>query len=143
MKVLFDSSVLIPAFVSGHPNNASVAALFRRVRGGAWELHVAAHSLAETYAVMTRAPFTPRIAPATAHAIIQKNLQDARLISLTGEDYWAVIAAVAVLDIPGGAVFDALIVQAARRAAIERIFTFNVDHFRRVWPEGGSKIVCP
>lgn len=47
------------------------------------------------------------------------------------------------LGISGGAVYDALIVKTARKSEVDRILTFNVDDFKRIWPEGEKRIAAP
>jgi len=47
------------------------------------------------------------------------------------------------LGLTGGIVYDALIAFAARKAKVDRMLTFNVSNFRRVWPEGGDRIIAP
>ena len=40
-------------------------------------------------------------------------------------------------------IYDALLTTAAQKAGIERLLTFNVKHFLRVWPEGNQIIMAP
>ena len=143
MKVLLDSSVLVAAFVESHPRNEPAVALFGRIRQKAWTLLLAAHTLAETYSVMTGAPFSPRISPSDARRVMADNLQHARIVPLTGDDYLAVIDLLAGLGLPGGAVFDALLFRAAQNARADRIFTFNAAHFLRFAAKAKPDIVTP
>lgn len=39
--------------------------------------------------------------------------------------------------------YDALIVKAAQKSEAARIVTFNMNDFKRVWPEGGGSYHCP
>ncbi|MEI7835535.1 MAG: PIN domain-containing protein [Planctomycetota bacterium] len=143
MKVLLDSSVLVAAFVESHPRNEPAAALFGRIHQKQWTLFVAAHSLAETYSVMTGTPFSPRISPSDARGVMSDNLEEARIVPLTGDDYLAAIDLLAGLGLSGGAVFDALIFRAAQNARVDRIFTFNAAHFLRFAAKGKPDIVTP
>lgn len=143
MKVLLDTSVLVPAFVRGHALHRQAADLFHRIRRDRWQLFVAAHSLAETYSVMTGTPFYPRISPSEAQAAIRTNLGEARIISLSEDDYFAVIASLAETGVSGGAVYDALLFRAAQNARADRIFTFNASHFLRFRTKGKPDIVTP
>jgi predicted nucleic acid-binding protein len=43
----------------------------------------------------------------------------------------------------GGAVYDAIIARAAEKVKVDKLLTFNVRHFRRVWPESGDIIQEP
>jgi hypothetical protein len=42
----------------------------------------------------------------------------------------------------GGVIYDALI-PTAERAGVDRVLTFNVEDFRRLWPDGAAKIAAP
>lgn len=66
MRVLLDTSVLIAAVVEGHPAHAVAFPWLQRVKAGTDIGVVAAHSLAEMYAVLTRLPTRPAILPAVA-----------------------------------------------------------------------------
>jgi predicted nucleic acid-binding protein len=65
----------------------------------------------------------------------------ATLIALTVQDYVAAIKNVSQLGLAGGVIYDALVVQAAQKAKVDKLLTFNTDHFLRVWPEG-KRIIC-
>jgi len=43
----------------------------------------------------------------------------------------------------GGMLYDALLVRCAPKAAAEVIYTWNVQHFRRLGPEVASRIKTP
>ena len=43
----------------------------------------------------------------------------------------------------GGIIYDALIARVAQKAKVEKLITLNTDHFRRVWQNGGNKIIMP
>ena len=45
------------------------------------------------------------------------------------------------LGMVGGTVYDALTAKAAQKSKVEKLITLNIEHFRRVWPEG-KKIIC-
>ena len=62
---------------------------------------------------------------------------------MTAADYTAVIQHVAMLNLTGGVIYDALILRAAERAGVDRVLTFNVDDFRRLSPDGAAKIAAP
>ena len=47
------------------------------------------------------------------------------------------------LELSGGIIYDALIARAAQRFKVDRILTFNIDDFKRVWPEGITHITMP
>ena len=135
MKLLADTSVLIAASCTDHPRFASAAPWLTRSAEGEHELYVSQHSLAEMYHVLTVLPITPRISPREARALIDEGILPlSKVISLSTRDYKVTYRRMADLGIGGGAIFDALIARAAEKAEVERLLTFNVGHFRRVWP---------
>jgi predicted nucleic acid-binding protein len=61
MKAYFDAAVLMAASVSDHSHYSQAIAVLKMVRNKEIVGYVSCHSLAETYAVLTRTPFTPPI----------------------------------------------------------------------------------
>jgi predicted nucleic acid-binding protein len=144
MKVLLDTSVLTAALVESHPMHGRAHPWLDRAIGGDFACVVAAHSLAELYHVLTAYPVRPRIAPEVARQLIQENVaKSATIIALTAADYAAVIQHAAMLNLAGGVIYDALILRAAERAGVDRVLTFNVNDFRRLWPDKTAKISAP
>jgi len=56
MKVLADTSVLVAAHLPAHTAFPVASSWLNRAKLGAFELVVSAHTLAETYSVLTRLP---------------------------------------------------------------------------------------
>ena len=137
MSTMLDTSVLVAAFVRRHPRHDVAIGALRR----ADDLTIAAHMLAETYAVLTRLPTRPRISGGVARKLIRENLTArGRVVALSARDYDAALGRMADLGLTGGAVYDALIVAAAQKAKVDRFVTFNGADFRRVWPEAGDRL---
>ena len=131
MKVFCDTNVLIAAFLANHPHHHAARPVVERVKARVDEGWVAAHSLAETYAVLTRLPGANQIAPGIAWQLISENtIKNFSLILLTAKEYSKVIEAAAANGVEGGKVYDALILAAAAKSGAERIYTFNVNHFQ-------------
>lgn len=82
---------------------------------------IGVHSLAEMYAVLTRLPVIPRIQPGEA----------------------ASISAAAENGVIGGAIYDVLLLAAARKTKPDRIYTFNVAEFKRLGPDLHDFIAAP
>ena len=144
MKVMLDTSVLVAAMVEAHPMHARAFPWMKRAHERGFELVVAGHSLAETYAVMSALPVSPRIGPGTAWRLIKDNvLSCASVVSLSAREYRLTLSRAAELGIAGGAVYDALIARAAGKAGVEKLVTFNGADFRRVAPEMASVIREP
>jgi predicted nucleic acid-binding protein len=144
VKVLFDTSVLVAAIVEAHPAHERALPWLAQGRSGTIETLVAAHSTAETYAVLSTMPLSPRIGPGLARQLVRENvLSVAQVVSLAARDYAAVLDALGDLGVVGGAVYDALIARAAAKAKADRLLTLNPKDFRRVWPAGANRIQSP
>lgn len=135
MKVFFDTSVLIASVVEGHPAHASAFPALARVQSGADEGFVAAHSLAEIYAVLTTLPAPFRHSPEQALLSLEENvIRFFNISSLTGPEYSSTIREAATAGIRGGTIYDALLLRAASKANPGRICTLNLKHFQVVAP---------
>jgi predicted nucleic acid-binding protein len=141
VQFFFDTSVLVPVFVEEHPHHEASLAVFLRSdkkRGSC-----AAHSLAEVYATLTRLPGKHR-ASATEAMLFLENMQERLvLIALDAEEYWRAVMHSAESGIVGGMIYEALLAHCALKARAETIFTWNVEHFRRVGPEVAKRIRTP
>ncbi|MBD2770872.1 PIN domain-containing protein [Iningainema tapete] len=140
VRVLFDTSVLVPALVVSHAEHFSCFPRLQAVESKQIEGLISTHSLAETYSVITRLPIRPRIAPEQAQSVIVDISQQFEVIPLSVDDYLAVIAQIVALKLPGGGIFDALIAQAALKANADVLLTLNPRHFTRLG-EAIAKIV--
>lgn len=144
MKTLFDTSVLVAAIVEPHPMHNRALPWLQRAKTGELAFFVASHTLAELYAVLTTLPIKPMISPSTAWRLIHDNIEiSAKIISLSPSDYQDIIKRVSEFGLSGGIIYDALIVKAAKKSKVERLLTFNINDFKRVWPDGESIITLP
>jgi hypothetical protein len=66
-----------------------------------------------------------------------------KTITLNDEEHYSVITDAAAGGIVGGMVYDALIARCALKAGAETIFTWNIDHFRRVGAEVAKRVRTP
>lgn len=133
MKVLFDSSVLIAAFVESHPKHKSSLSLLMKAKDKEFELFVSAHSILEIYSVLTSAPFKPKITPVLAKQIIEINIRRiAKIVYLADEDYFNIIENMSNSNYSGGIVYDAIIVECALNAKADEIITLNFKDFIRL-----------
>ncbi len=108
------------------------------------ELFVAAHSVAEFYAVLTRLPINPKISPTLALRLIRENIEAvADIVSLTEDEYMQIVINMAELGLAGGVVYDAIIAMAAKKSNCAALLTLNKRDFVRVWPEGEERIIEP
>lgn len=130
--------------VEAHPAHEQSWAWLKRVTGGPDKGLVAAHSLAELYAILTTLPVHPPISPSDAKRLIQHNIAEKlEIVFLSDQDYIQVIEYLAALGIIGGATYDALILRAAANAKADLVVTLNEKDFQRVYPNLADKIVAP
>ncbi len=144
MKVLFDTSVLVPAMYRQHANNGLALPWLGKAMAGKIQMYVSSHSLAEVYGVLTALPCRPRMSPRVARQIISDNLdKHAKIVALNTGDYMHCLDAAAASGVSGGTIYDLLVIQAARKSHADKILTFNTSVFLRIWPEGRDIIAKP
>jgi predicted nucleic acid-binding protein len=143
VKVLYDTSALFAALVPTHPQHAACFTHLQTVQSGENQAYLSTHSVAELYSVMTRYPVQPRITPAEAHCLITDVLHYVGVVPLTLEHYQAAIAQMVQLQVPGGAIFDALIAQAAIIVQANTLITLNPRHFTRLGEEVSRLVQVP
>jgi len=144
MNVLFDTSVLVAALVGTHPMHDRAFFWLRQAATGKVVMLVAAHALVELYAVLTRYPSNPKISPDQAARLVTESVAKyATIIPLTPADHMAVIQELAAHNLPGGIIYDALHVQAARIGQARKIISFNTRDFKRLGFLADSELVVP
>jgi predicted nucleic acid-binding protein len=144
MRVLADTSVLVAAHLPAHTAFPVASAWLNRAKLGAFELVVSAHTLAETYSVLTRLPVNPKITAQAAWQFIEQNiLSCVKVIALAADDYRDLIGQAVQNGLVGGVIYDAVIAKGAELATVDYLLTLNVGHFQRVWPHGASRVVSP
>jgi predicted nucleic acid-binding protein len=74
---------------------------------------------------------------------LERMQQRTTVISLGGREYFETIDAMSRRGMGGAVIYDALILACARKVRAERIYTWNLRHFRAVAPELAAKIVTP
>ncbi len=144
MKAYLDTAVLVAASVADHPHHNQSLATLQMVRKKAMTGHISGHGLSETYAVLTRTPFTPPIYPAEAWKLLSMNvLPYFQIVTLTPDMYRETIQECADSGWIGGRIYDALHLRCAKEAACDRIYTFNVRHFQQLAPDLADRIGAP
>jgi predicted nucleic acid-binding protein len=132
MRVLIDTSCVVAAVLSWHEDHAAtVEDLRRRPRRGD-KLVLAAHTLVESYAVLTRLPANRRLEAQEAWTLLRANWSRAELVGLTPAEHWALLENAAEARIEGGQSYDALIAACARKAGVDLLLTWNLSHFARL-----------
>lgn len=144
MKVFFDTSVLVASLIAEHPHHGRAMSVVDGILRGRDDGVVAAHGLAETYAVLTSLPVSPRIAAETARTMMADNiLARFEIIALTAREYARLVRTLPEHGAQGGATYDVIHLACARKADAEAIYTFNVMHFRRLAPDLAGLVAAP
>lgn len=144
MKILLDTSVLVAAMVEAHPAHDRALPWMQKVKAGTDVGIVAAHSIAELYAVLSVLPVQPRISPAIANKLIQQDVFEiCEIVTLTNQDYNKIIKHLSESNLVGGVTYDAVILYTALKVGIDRIITLNKKDFVRIYPGIADKIIFP
>lgn len=144
VTAFFDTSVLVAASVRQHAHYAPAFAALAKVIRGQDKGVLSSHSLAEAYAVLTRLPLQPAIHPSEAHRIIEENfVPHFDIVSLGANECRQVLQYLARQGLGGGLVYDALLLKCAEKKSCDRIYTFNVAHFKRLAPQLEDRISAP
>lgn len=144
MKVFCDTSVLVAACVRQHPHFAPARTVLEAVASGHQHGTISAHSLGELYSALTSLPLSPRILPSEAQRIIDTNVRPHfQTVQVTPTMYIQAIEVCVRQSMGGGKVYDALLLACARKAACDRIYTFNLGDFRRLAPDLADRIASP
>jgi predicted nucleic acid-binding protein len=144
MTLFCDTSVLVAGCVRRHPHFPRARAILASVAAQRDEGFISCHSPAETFSALTSLPVVPRILPVEAEKIIRVNVRaHFQTVPLSVAMYERAVEACARQSLVGGKVYDALLLECARKSKCERIYTFNVDDFRRLAPDLVGRIVAP
>ena len=128
-RVLVDSSCLVAAALPHHEHHTATLADLARRRAAGHAFLVAAHSLVEAYAVLTRLPSPYRLSPVDALAVLDRNWSSMETVTLNGAESWRAVKHLAEAGVAGGRVHDGLIAECARKANADELLTWNVKHF--------------
>lgn len=105
---------------------------------------IAGHTLAELYAVLITLPISPKITPGIAGHLIHSNIEIlAKMVSLSPLEYSAVVKRMVDLGLSGSVIYDGIIAMAAKKSGVDHVLTFNINDFKRVWPEGADRLIAP
>jgi len=143
MVLFFDTTVLVASSSQAHPHFAQAAGAMARVVAGKDKGFISQHSLAETYAALTRLPVLPRIHPLEAARMIRENiLQHFQTVPVVKEDYLEALTIVSNAGWPGAKIYDALLLCCAEKCPAQRIYTFNLRDFKQIAPDRLQHKIC-
>jgi predicted nucleic acid-binding protein len=141
VKYFFDTSVLVAAVLAQHVHHeASLAAYLKADKHHAG---CAAHSLAEVYATLTRLPGRHRVECEAALLLLDEIRKRMAVVTLDEQDYYGAISSAAMEGITGGTIYDALLAHCALKSNTATIYTWNVEHFRRLGPAVAQRVRTP
>jgi predicted nucleic acid-binding protein len=144
MLIFCDTSVLVAGCVRQHPHFGRARAVLESVAAGRDTGIISVHSFAELYSVLSSLPLLPRILPSEAERIIDVNIRPHfRPVAATTMMYRQAIEVCVRQSFGGGKVYDALLLECARKVVSERIYTFNLRDFRQLAPDLAERIVAP
>lgn len=144
MTVFCDTSVLVAACIRTHPHYERARPVLESIAEGKDVGVASAHSLAEMFSALTSVPVTPRILPSEARAIVATNVQrHFRFVDITVAMYERAMEICVGRGLGGGRVYDALLIECARLAEAERMYTFNLQDFRRLAPDLADRLAAP
>ncbi len=140
MSVFFDSSVLVAAMIEDETHHEACAEALRTAETG----FVATHSLAECFAILSGGRLAAKLTPGDAARMVRVNVID-RLtpITLTSDEYAQVIESAEAAGVRGGAIYDLLLLAAARKCKANEILTLNLRHFLAFAPDLAGRIKQP
>ena len=141
MRFFLDTSVLIAAVSVQHVHHEPSLAVYLAANKN--QAGCAAHSLAEVYATLTRLPGKQRMSCEQTLVFLDEIRNRLKTVVLDGEEYGSAIADAAAEGVLGGMVYDALIARCALKGQAQTIFTWNIDHFRRLGPEVAKRLRTP
>ena len=130
MKYFLDTNVLVAACLAENEHHARALPVVQTIHEGNAEGFVSAHSLLETYAILTRLPRVPRISSIQASTLIADNIvKHFSVVALTGKEYSELSLKLGQNNIVGGKAYDVLHLTCAEKCGADRIYTFNVRDF--------------
>ena len=141
VKFFLDTSVLVAAVSVQHVHHGPSLAVYLSANKA--QAGCAAHSLAEVYATLTRLPGKQQMTCEQTLLFLDEIRDRLETVVLDSEEYGSAIEDVAAEGIVGGMVYDALVARCAIKARAETIFTWNIDHFRRLGSEIAKRVRTP
>ncbi|MGI8966070.1 MAG: type II toxin-antitoxin system VapC family toxin [Limisphaerales bacterium] len=144
MKFFLDTNVLIAACIQDHEHHARALPVVQKIHDGKAQGFVSAHSLLETFAILTRLPRLPRLTPAQASTLVTDNIiKHFAVVSLSAKEYGELIMKLGQNHIVGGKAYDLLHLECAAKSGADRIYSFSLREFQELAPHLADKIAAP
>ncbi len=123
MADFVDTSVLVEALVEGAAHHAACAAALRDAE------MTASHCLVETFSILTGGRLGFRVPAEATAKLIRYHTTRLHLVTLSGPETLGLLAKAKTSGVRGGAIYDFLILEAARQADASRVLTLNLKDF--------------
>jgi predicted nucleic acid-binding protein len=140
VNLFFDTSVLVPVFLTKHIHHTASKAAFQQ--GRREDRSCGAQSLAEFYSTFTGFPHRFSADRNDVLLSIGDILEHLSIVTLTPDEYLLAIQDAARDGVVGATIYDALLARCAIKAQADVIYTWNVKHFER-FPEIRSRVRTP
>ena len=140
MKALVDTSILLPALMTRHPNSKKCTEALRRIQEYYDVVVLNTHLAAELYANLTRFP-KGEINPKAAAAMIRVLREKMEVVDLTMDDYMLAVDRCANKGLVSRVIYDALHLQAAIKADVDVLYTENIRDFTRLLDDDDKVII--
>jgi predicted nucleic acid-binding protein len=136
----FDSSALVAAIVEEEEHHETALKSLADTTDGV----TSTHALAEAFSTLTSGRAEIQLSPNDAFKILEANvLRRLEVMDLTLSDYRRAMQSSQSAGARGGAIYDMLHLQAARRSRATRILTINLRHFQTFAPDLKHLIALP
>ncbi len=145
MRVFFDTDVMVASAIRQHPHFGRADAVLQRCAGGQDEGVIHAHSLLEFHSAVTQLPGALAVPPGLVDTLLGEGiLPFVRCVALMPGEVREVQRRAAGHGLIGGIVYDFYHLAVAEREAVDRLYTFNTSHFRRLASGAfADRIVAP
>lgn len=139
-----DTSCLVAAVCGWHVHHPRATHEIKRRLGEGERLILAAPTLVESYAVLSRLPPPRRLSPAEGWTVVRASFVEhaSEVIAPDSNRIQRLLEESAASGVAGGAIYDALIVACAQIADVEAILTFNERQFRFL-AQAGIRVIVP
>jgi predicted nucleic acid-binding protein len=133
---------MIAAVCAWHERHADAADEITRRLRSAEPMLIAAPTLIESYAVLTRLPPPHRMAPEVVLQVIEESfVGHGRVVALDGRSYRTLVHRLAETQTTGGRAYDAVIAECALRERDVTLLTFNERDFTPFTARGLAIVV--
>src|ERR1700679_49348 len=122
----FDTSALLPVFAADHLHHGPSIRIFESLPpSGPHQAFCSLHSLAEVFATTTRIPPPSRMPPDESLFHIKQVLKRIQTVAWNEVEYLSALSSIAENNLSGALIYDALLLQCARKVNAETIYTWN------------------